>query len=569
MRISNSTKSNNQGLLDKLEALRAGTAITAAERELAQAEKTSIDYDRIRSVAQQYNENPSSLNDLDVEYLKKAAPMIGEDISKGIAKDKGSAWGKAGAFAAGIGDSLLFDLVPDRWYTNRHTKGWANAGKIAGTIGSLAYGGFQAAGMLGKAGLSGAKLAASLTAASDDVAKAGVGFMAKYGDDIARVTGTERAVLDSMPIQEVEKMLSKYKWGLEEGSKRAIRKALGREIGEGELSIASVADFKKDLFAKYPQYKKMGDANVAKMFKNYTANKSLYVPFRTATGREAGVGSTLKTVRNRITGQEKILDKINRAEELLGSRSKNISSPKMLQKYGFKNEDQVLRTIGIDKASIVSDLSDLKKAEIQLMKTESVSTMSKDLQQLTKNATSKIGGSGSKTNLDLVSHKMAVKNQQQVVDTLKSKMELLKKEAYAEGSINKLKKATEAGNKYIDSVRKLKELKFKSRINSLKKAPVNALVNLPGRWTGPLLKTAFNSEAKFMPRVGAAMGAFGPAIQTVMPNLRPTPYQYWASGMAGPILTPPNQAIMSALPFGGKLPPQQKDAAAVQQMMMN
>ena len=145
------------------------------------------------NMAATYNADPNGLSPSQRLYLKEMAKASGGalDISKGMAAESKATTGEhIGAFLGGIGDSLLFDLLPDRLYSDDRTAKTAGWGKLAGTVGSLAIGGYGAfnavkAAKAASGVVSAAKIAAT---AADDVGKV---LVKEYGNDVVKILGEE------------------------------------------------------------------------------------------------------------------------------------------------------------------------------------------------------------------------------------------------------------------------------------------------------------------------------------------------------------------------------------------
>lgn len=176
----------NQGLLNQLQASQLQTAMLGMQEQADLQQKSNEEKQYLKELVKLYNSNPASLNDMQVAYLKQAAPAVGADMSIGAQADRGGhGWSKALGFGAGVADSILFDLIPDKAYINRYNKGWSSAGKWAGTIGSLAIGGAGAYNAI-KGARSLSAIAKVASANADDVLKA----VAGNTDDVARVFGS-------------------------------------------------------------------------------------------------------------------------------------------------------------------------------------------------------------------------------------------------------------------------------------------------------------------------------------------------------------------------------------------
>lgn len=145
------------------------------------------------NMAATYNADPNGLSPSQRLYLKEMAKASGGalDISKGMAAESKATTGEhVLAFLGGVGDSLLFDLLKDEWYSNDKTAKTAGWGKLTGTVGSLAVGGYGALNAVKAAkAASGAVSAAKIAAtAADDVGNI---LVKEYGDDVAKLLGKE------------------------------------------------------------------------------------------------------------------------------------------------------------------------------------------------------------------------------------------------------------------------------------------------------------------------------------------------------------------------------------------
>ncbi len=207
MRVYESSRSK----MDELEELQAEARLEQARSELGQVKKMSSGMADIYRMAEIYNSEPSRLADFEVEFLKQNAPKLGIDISVGMHADKkGITAGKIGGLLAGAVDSLLFDLIPDNAYVNRHNRGWANAGKIGATVGSLALGGYGALKALSRAKALSAATAAAKTAKVTTEAGKGIvkNIVSKYSDDLVALFGDDvvRSMGD-MSLSDLQKLL--------------------------------------------------------------------------------------------------------------------------------------------------------------------------------------------------------------------------------------------------------------------------------------------------------------------------------------------------------------------------
>jgi len=161
---------NSRSALSNLQEAQAEDQLMAYEINRPRMQAQIKEQQRLRSMAEQFNEDPTTFTDAEVKWLTDAAPQFGINISAGLAKDSAhrAGWGqqlKAGAM--GALDMVLFDLLKDSWYSDRHTKTAKNVGKVLGFLGSLYYGGSIAKGITKAGGI--AKQALGLT---DDAARA-------------------------------------------------------------------------------------------------------------------------------------------------------------------------------------------------------------------------------------------------------------------------------------------------------------------------------------------------------------------------------------------------------------
>jgi len=164
-----------------------GYQLDAALAQEEASRVSGVEKRRLASMVRQFNEDPVSFTDAEVKWVTQTAPAMGFDISEGLRKDDAhrAGFGKH-LLAGGVGalDALLFDLLKDTWYSDRHTKTAKNAGKIAGTLASLYYGGALAKGVgKGIAGLTAAGAGRGLGSAYTTglAAAKGVGIAGKAG----------------------------------------------------------------------------------------------------------------------------------------------------------------------------------------------------------------------------------------------------------------------------------------------------------------------------------------------------------------------------------------------------
>jgi hypothetical protein len=201
------TYNPNQSLLDQLQRVQIMQQQQQAEMGLRQMSTQTKGFGDIDALVRKYNDNPNSVKDAEVLYLQQVAPQLGYDISQGAKADRGGHVGsKAMGFGLGALDALLFDLIPDNAYVNRHNKGWSNAGKWASTIGALAYGG---AGLLGAAKM---------------------GKLARAGKKVL-------GIADDVPGKLFGKFVS--------GNKDQIIKVLGKDAGEKLLGLTGQSGINK------------------------------------------------------------------------------------------------------------------------------------------------------------------------------------------------------------------------------------------------------------------------------------------------------------------------------------
>lgn len=192
----------NAGKRSTLEGMQLDQAIAETSTNMSNQEMA-----RLKSMARQYNENPTIFTDMEVSWLKKTAPQLGIDISEGLRKDKIKFKDNVGknilAGIGGVADAVLFDLLKDTWYSDRHTKTAKNIGKVAGTVGSLAYG----AGWLG-GGAKAAKAAMSAKALATTYGDDAL----RLADDAARLT-KEAAGIMSTADEQLNALRATYRQG--------------------------------------------------------------------------------------------------------------------------------------------------------------------------------------------------------------------------------------------------------------------------------------------------------------------------------------------------------------------
>jgi len=112
-------------------------------------QKASEAKNRDIAVINAFNENPRLYKDNEKMRIALAAKSYGVPIIAGALKDKPSATQKAVALGGGVIDALLFGLLKNSWYSDDSTKGWADAGRIGGTLASFLIPG-QGLGTVGK-----------------------------------------------------------------------------------------------------------------------------------------------------------------------------------------------------------------------------------------------------------------------------------------------------------------------------------------------------------------------------------------------------------------------------------
>jgi hypothetical protein len=226
--LSGNKSGANKGIEDELQNLMLQGQTAQARAQLEQFQKQQSELNKAKSMIEQYNADPSRFSDMEAAYVQQLSQKLGIKIGKGNYADKKNAPGffdfsfgkqnQGGALQGLLGgavDSLLFDLVPDNLYSNRHNKGWTTGGKWAATIGSLALGGYgaikgaQAAKMATKAAvasmsdellsvakktfvLNADELGRALNMSAGDVAK--LGLSGSY-DDMLKVLQERRAAL--------------------------------------------------------------------------------------------------------------------------------------------------------------------------------------------------------------------------------------------------------------------------------------------------------------------------------------------------------------------------------------
>ena len=153
----------------------AEAPITAEERQLKNERKRVLAYMR------QYERNPQSFNNTMITQMERLATQYQIPFQRQVPK---AGFGKnALAFGGGLADSVLFDLMPDKWYSDESTRTAKNVGKIGGAgaqiAAALALAPFTGGGSLalGAKGIGGAATAARATlGAASGFGKVGAGI---------------------------------------------------------------------------------------------------------------------------------------------------------------------------------------------------------------------------------------------------------------------------------------------------------------------------------------------------------------------------------------------------------
>lgn len=255
----------NKGLEDELQNLTLQWQAAQARAQLEQFQKQQSELNKAKSMIEQYNADPSGFSDMEAAYVQQLAPRLGMKINRGQAQDRKGASGffdfsfgkknRGGALQGLLGgavDSLLFDLIPDNLYSNRHNKGWTTGGKWAATIGSLALGGYGAIQGI-KAAKSAASGAATLAGASaDDILKV---ITKKYGDEIVKNLGDDAAATLAKAsgregLDDVLRLLNKGKVTTSKEIVELGREALGKRM--------SIRDFAKTIIKDNKVYRTVG-----------------------------------------------------------------------------------------------------------------------------------------------------------------------------------------------------------------------------------------------------------------------------------------------------------------------
>ena len=216
------------------------------------------------AVIDAFNKNPRAYKDDEKMQIALAARNYGVSIAEGARNDKATAWEKAKALGGGAVDSLLFGLLKNDWYSDDSTKGWADAGRIGGTIGSFLIPGIgwlggagkglkvlSAAGGVGKAAktlkfadsLNDSRSALHLAASSFKGAKTALKAADAAADGIsmaklAKLSKSATTLKNSYTqISNAINMIPKYKEGLT-AAKQALEIA---NISRNPISIAKAA----------------------------------------------------------------------------------------------------------------------------------------------------------------------------------------------------------------------------------------------------------------------------------------------------------------------------------------
>ena len=149
--------------------------ITAEERQLKSERK------RILAYVRQYERNPGSFNETMTAQVEKLALQYQVPFRRIVPKASGLQ--NTGAFLGGLADSVVFDLLPDKWYSSESTRTAKNVGKIGGAgaqiAAALALAPFTGGGSLalGAKGIGSAATAARATlGAASGLGKVGAGI---------------------------------------------------------------------------------------------------------------------------------------------------------------------------------------------------------------------------------------------------------------------------------------------------------------------------------------------------------------------------------------------------------
>lgn len=124
-----------QSLMDMLQEM------TPPERLPSMLEKTKAD-------VAGFNANPRAYSEEQKMDIVARAKQLGLDYSQGKNLDKATTSEKWTAGIGGALDAALFGILKDSWYSDQRTEKYKNAGKLAGTVGSL----FLPTGWIGGAG---------------------------------------------------------------------------------------------------------------------------------------------------------------------------------------------------------------------------------------------------------------------------------------------------------------------------------------------------------------------------------------------------------------------------------
>ena len=132
--------------------------ITAEERQLKNERKRVLAYIR------QYERNPNNFNNTMISQIERMAMQYQIPFQR---QEKTASFGaNALAFGGGLADSIVFDLMPDKWYSDESTRVAKNTGKIGGAAAQIAA-------ALIATGLTGGAAAPTVGAALGNVGKAG------------------------------------------------------------------------------------------------------------------------------------------------------------------------------------------------------------------------------------------------------------------------------------------------------------------------------------------------------------------------------------------------------------
>ena len=104
--------------------------ITAEERQLKNERKRVLAYIR------QYERAPNNFNNTMISQIERMAMQYQIPFQR---QEKTASFGaNALAFGGGLADSIVFDLMPDKWYSDESTRVAKNTGKIGGAAAQIA-----------------------------------------------------------------------------------------------------------------------------------------------------------------------------------------------------------------------------------------------------------------------------------------------------------------------------------------------------------------------------------------------------------------------------------------------